>query len=300
MDPRDADGVDDYDDDEEDVDEDGLYKYKFQLGFNLIDKKRQTWTLLVENLRGSRLFASSRHGNSGQLQACDPGLASEDEEEEAEKERGSRKEKEKGDGTRRRSAQPPITRCQRRQAVIRRLNSRSSRSVFVRVNLHQVSIFRAFRAGAGRNGTGRGEARRDEGEVRWTRRTARAATTASPQRRAKSTVTTTVINNTSKNNGENIGNERAERPSVATAKANTTGRSLADDGKYYNTTNFPKRTCAVGLATSENACCFVTVLFQRNVTHRGDHACERESFWAKCAVSVCVVKELQHFCLDEF
>lgn len=52
----------------------------------------------------------------------------------------------------RRSAQPPITRCQRRQAVIRRLNSRSSRSVFVRVNLHQVSIFHAFRC----------EARRDE------------------------------------------------------------------------------------------------------------------------------------------
>ncbi|KAL0118381.1 hypothetical protein PUN28_009204 [Cardiocondyla obscurior] len=46
------------------------------------------------------------------------------------------KEKKKKEGwcTRRRSAQPPITGCQRRQAVIRRLNSRSSRSVFVRNN----------------------------------------------------------------------------------------------------------------------------------------------------------------------
>ncbi|KAL6442263.1 hypothetical protein ACFW04_002491 [Cataglyphis niger] len=88
-------------------------------------------------------------------------------------------------GTCRRSAQPPITRCQRRQAVIRRLNSRSSRSVFVRVNLHQVSIFR-LHFGARR------------------RRTA-----ASPRRRAKSTVTpAALINNTSKNNGENIGVRR--------------------------------------------------------------------------------------------
>ena len=50
-----------------------------------------------------------------------------------------------------------------RQAVIRRLNSRSSRSVFVRVNLHQVSIFRAFRYEARR-----GEAKRDE--VMWCER----------------------------------------------------------------------------------------------------------------------------------
>lgn len=76
------------------------------------------------------------------------------------KERETEKEKEKGDGTRRRSAQPPITRCQRRQAVIRRLNSRSSRSVFVRVNLHQVSIFRAFRCDAMRCEARRGEVRR--------------------------------------------------------------------------------------------------------------------------------------------
>jgi len=43
----------------------------------------------------------------GQLQACDAGQESDEEEREIEK------EKEKGDGTRRRSAQPPITRCQR-------------------------------------------------------------------------------------------------------------------------------------------------------------------------------------------
>ncbi|KYN34120.1 hypothetical protein ALC56_11620 [Trachymyrmex septentrionalis] len=54
----------------------------------------------------SRLF-TNRHGNTGQLQACDAGQESDEEEREIEK------EKEKGDGTRRRSAQPPITRCQR-------------------------------------------------------------------------------------------------------------------------------------------------------------------------------------------
>ncbi|XP_025987745.2 uncharacterized protein LOC105196115 [Solenopsis invicta] len=104
---------------------------------------------------------------------------------------GTEEEKEKRDGTRRRSAQPPITRCQRRQAVIRRLNSRSSRSVFVRVNLHQVSIFRAFRREAGRREARRGDANG-----------ANAGGVSAPKRRrAKSTVTATVINNTSKNNG---------------------------------------------------------------------------------------------------
>lgn len=130
-----------------------------------------------------------------------------------------RKEKEKGDGTRRRSAQPPITRCQRRQAVIRRLNSRSSRSVFVRVNLHQVSIFRAFRC----------EARR--GEARWCKRGVNAAGVSAPKRRrAKSTVTASVINNTSKNNGENIGNGW---PNGATVKDNST-RRLTCIEKYFN------------------------------------------------------------------
>lgn len=106
-----------------------------------------------------------------------------------------------------------------RQAVIRRLNSRSSRSVFVRVNLHQVSIFRAFRYEARR-----GEARRgDVMRTAWT-------PAASPLRRAKSTVTVAVINNTSKNNGENIGNGR---PNVGTAKDNST-RHLTHTGKYFN------------------------------------------------------------------
>lgn len=54
-----------------------------------------------------------------------------------------------------------------------------------------------------------------------------------------------MINNTSKNNGENIGNERS---GVATAKANTTGRSLTGAGKYYNVTNSPTNFCRVSLA----------------------------------------------------
>lgn len=58
-----------------------------------------------------------------------------------------------------------------------------------------------------------------------------------------------VINNTSKNNGENIGNERAERSGVATAKANTTGRSLTPAlGKYYNMTNSPTNSCLATLS----------------------------------------------------
>lgn len=138
-------------------------------------------------------------------------------------------------GARRRSAQPPITRCQRRQAVIRRLNSRSNRSVFVRVNLHQVSIFRAFRDATGRDG------KLQLLELRERRRRRRRRLR---RRRAKSSVTTTVINNTSKNNGENIGNERAERPSVATAKAITVRRSCdsppaRDVGKILQYDEFP-------------------------------------------------------------
>lgn len=125
-----------------------------------------------------------------------------------------RKRRRKGMVLGERSAQPPITRCQRRQAVIRRLNSRSSRSVFVRVNLHQVSIFRAFRS-----------------ETRGERMLAAAA--AAPLRRAKSTVTTAVINNTSKNNGENIENGRSN----VARRLKVTPRetvSLTCAGKHFN------------------------------------------------------------------
>jgi len=141
-----------------------------------------------------------------------------------EREGDGEREREKGDGTRRRSAQPPITRCQRRQAVIRRLNSRNSRSVFVRVNLHQVSIFRAFRCDARRGEARRGEVMRCE--RRECRRRLRSETPKGKKHRHRAT----VINNTSKNNGENIGNGR---PNVVTVKDNST-KCLTHIGKYVN------------------------------------------------------------------